>query len=1175
MRATSVIAEDYLRSHMRGNTRGLTAELYYFDASSGVYTMVANSGIIKSYVLSDFVTDGKSITMGCVAGGKLTVDLINVSPEVVAKLSSGTKIYIVTDIDMRCAYSQRHIVDTITTKKRRNGNYDCAIVAYELSSAMTDPYAAASSELSGAQIVSQIADKYGLSVDASVTSAIALIDGDSPRMFTPLEGFDCRQTLGYIAGCYGCYARIDESERITFCWYENRGVTIAEGEIYSDGRSETDTSDRTIVMLETGTQSEQFVYPDSANGYSINFENPYINSAQAQAVYNTRIAGSLISFTPGKIRYRGSLVDNPGQIVTIANGDNTTSTFYIMRRTINYDGGVSETIECLAESDASLHFKLKSPSQQRIDRALNRMEQAIAQATDIISQTQGSVYELIPVDANDLSQGNAGWKLRSNITDNVILANSNGIGFSSNAGQSFDAAAIYIDSNGVGHINANYIDVGQIAASCVQIGTGQVSGLDGILASVDSAIANAQSTAASAQSATSQIAQICIKSGTSYINGANIYTGSVTADAIAANAITADKLNVGKGYFSNMLSNILPDALNQRVALSGYNLGLYDKTSNGIPYIQLVPQSDNIFGREDGEFVTSNHEANNNWTPIGCALGYPHPGIDYVRLTPATSGGQFGLTHKAHLFSGLRYSLSAQICVNDWSGQLSGQYPFYVKIGNSLYYSGSGLSNGGARVSGSEITIETVFDVNGESGWHDVGIVFNAMTAASVNIAWINLTPVAKSKELGFYCSNSALLTTSDNRIDLYWSAEEMNNHLSSSYGDPDTLYIALQQSKLEIGRKYVLTARIQFESSGYKSGSGAGLGYFTDRGYIPTGQVVPQQFTSNPMTVRYVFTFNGTDEDRFVNLGVYWRGLMTNANGAISARMYWMSLYEDQTAREGFYCSDANWLGSAYKTSNLLTNSNNMKDYLESSAFAVTQGANNQSADIYIRGAISSHEGNIGCLLFNNNNAAINSTSFFYLQEGSAGLSIDSANIFQSSLRLVKPESLVTDFDYLSGLAGSAYATQFGITFAPHIEITREDGAGDKSQSYYTADGIYSTDGTHYSILNPTNLYVQSVTIPSREKIKNTISKVTESVFDTFRASKIYNYHLNTDNPKSMLRTGFVIERETPDEVLADKGGGIDLYSMAAINWRATQELIERLTAIEGKLNEGGATNA
>jgi hypothetical protein len=71
---------------------------------------------------------------------------------------------------------------------------------------------------------------------------------------------------------------------------------------------------------------------------------------------------------------------------------------------------------------------------------------------------------------------------------------------------------------------------------------------------------------------------------------------------------------------------------------------------------------------------------------------------------------------------------------------------------------------------------------------------------------------------------------------------------------------------------------------------------------------------------------------------------------------------------------------------------------------------------------------------------------------------------------------------------------------------------------------------------------------------------------------STIYNYNLkasnNHDKPDNY---GFVIGEgyNTPKEVIMPDGQSINLYSMAALNWQATQEILERLKYIEDKMEK------
>lgn len=48
----------------------------------------------------------------------------------------------------------------------------------------------------------------------------------------------------------------------------------------------------------------------------------------------------------------------------------------------------------------------------------------------------------------------------------------------------------------------------------------------------------------------------------------------------------------------------------------------------------------------------------------------------------------------------------------------------------------------------------------------------------------------------------------------------------------------------------------------------------------------------------------------------------------------------------------------------------------------------------------------------------------------------------------------------------------------------------------------------------------------------------------------------------------GFVIGRETPDEVISEDGKHVDLYSMCSITWKAVQELLSKIENIETQLN-------
>ena len=170
-------------------------------------------------------------------------------------------------------------------------------------------------------------------------------------------------------------------------------------------------------------------------------------------------------------------------------------------------------------------------------------------------------------------------------------------------------------------------------------------------------------------------------------------------------------------------------------------------------------------------------------------------------------------------------------------------------------------------------------------------------------------------------------------------------------------------------------------------------------------------------------------------------------------------------------------------------------------------------------------------------------------------------------------------------------------------------DDSGDKASgdSYYGYVSVTDSECTVCVDLNAGDIFSNGVQVKSTEDIKRNIAE-SGSALDAIRNSRIYTYNLIAEPsaPVSVqmvqdvgssapepedegvvvaqseeetlngapapeisdhVSTGFVIGRETPDAVLSEDGEHIDLYAMAALNWRATQELLERIEQLEALL--------
>ena len=392
----------------------------------------------------------------------------------------------------------------------------------------------------------------------------------------------CRQQIGYLAALQGCFAKFNDEGNLTAKWYTDTAKVITRDEQFMAEMTQDMKSDLTVSMIETGTSDNVIVKPSSALGYSIKFENPYITDSIADSIYTNKVSGGKIKFRPLSVRWRGNPKILVGDIVKVEDKSGNYLTCYVMQKTLSFDGGMSETYKCYGESTSSVAFN-KSPSDVKFERIYSRMEEAVKAATSAVKQTEGSTFELIPKTKD--STENIGFRLyykdsQDSAFDNcVIMATAGGIGFSTNGGESYDAAAIYFakDSSGVihGYINGEFIQAGTISSDKINtsqliISKGNVEGLESDLTTINNNVTtannnasaavstansakttanNANATASAAQTTANGvntvIGQWCYNNNTTYINGGKIATGTIEAEAIKANSITADKLAAG------------------------------------------------------------------------------------------------------------------------------------------------------------------------------------------------------------------------------------------------------------------------------------------------------------------------------------------------------------------------------------------------------------------------------------------------------------------------------------------------------------------------------------------------------------------------------------------------------------------------------------------------------
>lgn len=1039
------------------------------------------SANIKSFTISDYVSDGSNISMGNVAGGKLTLNLVNIYSSNLKAVLSASKIRIKLNLTSSVSIMSRsYVIDDKKINKRFNGRYDCTITAYDLSYKMTDTYSTSLENPTCIQIVTEIAEKYGLTVDSSVSETITAIDGSTAATFVPLEGFTCKQTLGFMAGCYGCFATIDENDSVCFKWFEESSDTIAPDRIFEGCEFISEMSERKIKLIESGTQSNPIVAPSNTSGYSISFENPYITQEQATAIYNNKISGNKISFRVGKLKYKGSPLNNPGTIVTVKDVEENTAKFYIMKRTLDFDGGLSETIECQGESDTTISYKVSSPTQQRINRALSKMEDAIKAATDVIQQTKGSTFELIPVDESDPAKGNLGFNLYykdsgDTAFDNCIIkATAGGIGFSTNAGESFDALALYFykDESGAIHgcINGEVIKAGSISADKIDttqliISKGNVDGLTEEISSISSTANGAKETATSAntmalnvrnglvttnnnvsnlsQSVSNlsselesgystlseeqqKIIDVCLTKDATYINGGNIATGSILADSIAANSVTADKLSVGYGKLENLLSNSeFTDDSSFPVGWDYYNSFVEQKSNTAyIKYTDLSSRmlKDSIAEFEENKnFYDISTGKNTDWILSKCTVStlgsYPN---GYIRLTPTDISYWAFFERFFELTKGKRYYIAAQINILNYYKNTSSGY------GIGLCYAGGNYSFPEASfspVSGNtgEFNVEFVFDYSKDSGSKKVGLIFKYLADSSgnpvkYNIAWVTVGEVKNPyKTEGFYCSDSRFLASG------YKSSNLLNN---------GTLIDSAEE----------FTAYESYLSSSDKTNTNI-FQLFTQKKQLESGKrysLIARLKCLNFETASSIATF-GSWVGTFKSFSQIQLG-STNTNNYITVKMVfdysgetatkdvglcWRGLLDDisqpcdiQVNWVYLFRDDTDEPGFYCSDSSWLKDSYKGSHILTNSIdinnYIEKPALQVNNSNLYFFGSVQSNNGNIGCLNYSFDNITIKNDSYYYQDIKKPKYTLKQGK--NSSISFSKPSRILNGESYSGG---------------------------------------------------------------------------------------------------------------------------------------------------------------
>lgn len=243
-----------------------------------------------------------------------------------------------------------------------------------------------------------------------------------------------KQNLGWFAGIFGYNARINKAGKLVFDWYEDNSVKVPRDVQYQEGY----TKKGSPVAIQAVTSGFNETVYSFGNGQGISFENPYITEEEVQTIYE-RIAGSV--FQPCQVKWRGNPAAEVIDILTVEESTGVYCKMFVSNQTLDCCGGFSAESVCeRSENNSGVTFG-NSPTDLKIKQSYTLLQQALKSYANLINGSVGGIFRVTDSNGDGV---NDGWLISSTeeyplpSDAKCIVANSAGIGFSSNGGQTLN-----------------------------------------------------------------------------------------------------------------------------------------------------------------------------------------------------------------------------------------------------------------------------------------------------------------------------------------------------------------------------------------------------------------------------------------------------------------------------------------------------------------------------------------------------------------------------------------------------------------------------------------------------------------------------------------------------------------------------------------------------------------
>ena len=208
------------------------------------------------------------------------------------------------------------------------------------------------------QIVNELASKTGVQFTGSLPSYTV----------KKLEGFTCREVLGYVASLCGGNALITRDGNFTIVYPTDISRDVGEG-VFDLQRDEVKykVGKITCQIKEQETISKGSLGTDSME---LSFENPWVTESILTDIYNRLNGFNYLGYT---MKWQGDLSLDIGDIITYTDAKKVTRKLPILYRKLSYDGGLDSELSAKGETKNKNSFNSSGSIGKKVERVVTEL----------------------------------------------------------------------------------------------------------------------------------------------------------------------------------------------------------------------------------------------------------------------------------------------------------------------------------------------------------------------------------------------------------------------------------------------------------------------------------------------------------------------------------------------------------------------------------------------------------------------------------------------------------------------------------------------------------------------------------------------------------------------------------------------------------------------------------